>query len=62
MKRSWIFSSLAVVILLTILVAFINTTIDMILSGASNIAGDVNSDGEVNIADINTVTDIILTT
>ena len=34
--------------------------IDMILSGVQDSAGDVNRDGEVGIADVNTVIDIIL--
>ena len=33
----------------------------MILSGDMTIAGDVNGDGEVNIADANAIIDIILT-
>ena len=34
--------------------------IDIILSGSDNMVGDVNGDGEVNIADINEIINIIL--
>ena len=34
--------------------------IDVILSGDSGVLYDVNYDGEINIADINTILDIIL--
>ena len=37
-----------------------NAVIDLILSGRNEAAGDVNGDGEVNIADVNAIIDIIL--
>lgn len=41
-------------------IADVNTLIDAILSGISDINCDVNEDAEVNIADVNSVIDIIL--
>ena len=37
-----------------------NAAIDMILTGNSSAPGDVNGDGEVNIADVNALIDMIL--
>ena len=37
-----------------------NALIDMILKGINEPSGDVNDDGEVNIADVSAVIDIIL--
>lgn len=43
-----------------ITIAYINYIIDLILNGMYDYCGDVNSDGEVNIADVNAIIDIIL--
>ena len=37
-----------------------NTVIDMVLGDTFDAAGDVNGDGEINIADINALIDFIL--
>jgi hypothetical protein len=40
----------------------VNATIDMILGGnGSTSAADVNGDGEINIADVNEIVNMILT-
>jgi formylglycine-generating enzyme required for sulfatase activity len=41
-------------------IADVNVVIDMILTGATQLTGDVNGDGEINIADVNAIIDIIL--
>ena len=38
----------------------VNAVIDVILSNGSNAAADVNSDGEISVADVNVLIDIIL--
>ena len=38
------------------------SVINMILSGTPEVSGDVNNDGEVNIADVNAIINIILNT
>ena len=41
-------------------IADVNALIDAVLTGNHNINGDVNEDGEINIADINATINIIL--